>query len=45
MKKIVVKKEEEGGAVLFTFRFKALGQLFDEGDSYPPSREGGDGRG
>ena len=32
MKKIVVKKEEQGGTVLFTFRFKALGQLFDEGD-------------
>jgi hypothetical protein len=32
MKKIVVKKEEQGGTVLFTFRFKALGQLLDEGD-------------
>ena len=32
MKKIVVKKEEEGGTVLFTFRFKALGQLLDEED-------------
>jgi hypothetical protein len=32
MKKIVVKKDEQGGSVLFTFRFKALGQLFDEGD-------------
>jgi hypothetical protein len=32
MKKIVVKKEEQAGTVLFTFRFKALGQLFDEGD-------------
>ena len=28
MKKIVVKKEEQGGTVLFTFRFKALGQTF-----------------
>ncbi len=40
MKKIVVKKEEEGGTVLFTFRFKALGQLFDEGDPTPlPEKE------
>jgi len=40
MKKIVVKKEEQGGSVLFTFRFKALGQLFDEGDPTPlPDRE------
>jgi len=40
MKKIVVKKEEQGGTVLFTFRFKALGQLFDEGDSTPlPEKE------
>ena len=30
MKKIVVKKEEQGGTVLFTFRFKAIGQLLDE---------------
>ena len=40
MKKIVVKKEEPGGTVLFTFRFKALGQLFDEGDPTPlPEKE------
>ena len=40
MRKIVVKKEEQGGTVLFTFRFKALGQLFDEGDSTPlPEKE------
>ena len=32
MKKIVVKKDEQAGTVLFTFRFKALGQLFDEED-------------
>jgi hypothetical protein len=30
MKEIIVKKEEEGGTVLFTFRFKSLGQLLDE---------------
>jgi hypothetical protein len=37
MKEIIVKKEEEGGTVHFTFRFKALGQLLDEGvpDSAP----------
>jgi hypothetical protein len=40
MKKIVVKKEEQGGRVLFTFRFKALGQLLDEGDPTPlPEKE------
>jgi hypothetical protein len=40
MKKIVVKKEEQGGTVLFTFRFKALGQLFDEEDPTPlPDKE------
>ena len=40
MKKIVVKKEEQGGTVLFTFRFKALGQLLDEGDPTPlPAQE------
>jgi hypothetical protein len=40
MRKIVVKKEEQGGTVLFTFRFKALGQLFDEGDPTPlPDKE------
>ena len=40
MKKIVVKKEEQGGTVLFTFRFKALGQLLDEGDLTPlPEKE------
>jgi hypothetical protein len=30
MKEIIVKKEEEGGTVRFTFRFKSLGQLLDE---------------
>ena len=40
MRKIVVKKEEQGGTVLFTFRFKAPGQLFDEGDPTPlPEKE------
>jgi hypothetical protein len=40
MKKIVVKKEEQDGVVLFTFRFKALGQLLDEGDPTPlPEKE------
>ena len=35
-----MKKEEQGGTVLFTFRFKALGQLFDEGDPTPlPDKE------
>jgi hypothetical protein len=40
MKKIVVKKEEQAGTVLFTFRFKTLGQLLDEGDPTPlPEKE------
>jgi len=40
MKKIVVRKEEQGGAVSLTFRFKALSQLFDEGDHTPlPGKE------
>jgi hypothetical protein len=40
MKKIAVKKGEQGGTVLFTFRFKALGQLLDEGDPTPlPEKE------
>jgi hypothetical protein len=40
MKKIVVKKDEQGGTVLFTFRFKALGQLLDEEDPTPlPEKE------
>jgi hypothetical protein len=40
MKKIVVKKEDQGGTVLFTFRFKTIGQLFDEGDPTPlPDKE------
>jgi hypothetical protein len=30
MKEIVVKKEEQDGTVLLTYRFKALGQLLDE---------------
>jgi len=39
MKKIVVK-EEQAGTVLFTFRFKTLGQLLDEGDPTPlPGKE------
>jgi hypothetical protein len=40
MKKIVVKKEEQDGIVLFTFRFKALEQILDEGDPTPlPEKE------
>ncbi len=40
MKKIVVKKEEQDGTVHVTFRFKALGQLLDEGDPTPlPGKE------
>jgi hypothetical protein len=40
MKKIVVNKEEQDGTVLLTCRFKALGQLFDEGDPTPlPEKE------
>ncbi len=40
MKKIVVNKEEQGETVLFTFRFKAIGQLLDEGDPTPlPAKE------
>jgi hypothetical protein len=40
MKKIVVKKEEQDGTIFFTFRFKSLGQLLDEGDSTPlPEKE------
>jgi hypothetical protein len=40
MKKIIVSKEEKEGTVQFTFRFKALGQLLDEGDPTPlPGRE------
>jgi hypothetical protein len=40
MKKIVVKKEELGKTVFFTFRFKTLGQLLDEGDPTPlPEKE------
>lgn len=35
MKKIVVRKEEQGEPVSLTFRFKAIGQLFDEGDPTP----------
>ena len=35
MKEIAAKKEEESGTVHFTFRFKALGQLLDEGDPTP----------
>jgi len=30
MKEIVVKKEEQGGTVLLTYRFKVLGQLLNE---------------
>lgn len=32
MKKIMVKKEEQDRTVHFAFRFKAFGQLLDEGD-------------
>jgi hypothetical protein len=40
MKEITVKKEEESGTVHFTFRFKTLGQLLDEGDPTPlPGKE------
>jgi hypothetical protein len=40
MKKIVVKKEDQRGTVLFTFRFKTPGQLFDEEDPTPfPDKE------
>jgi hypothetical protein len=40
MKEIIVRKEEEGGTVFFTFRFKALGQLLDTGDPTPlPGKE------
>jgi hypothetical protein len=40
MKEIVVRKEEQDGTVHFTFRFKALGQLLDEGDPTPlPGQE------
>jgi hypothetical protein len=35
MKEIVVKKEEQGGTVFFTYRFKAMGQLLNE--EVPPS--------
>lgn len=40
MKEIVVKKEERDATVHFTFRFKAFGQLIDEGDPTPlPGKE------
>jgi hypothetical protein len=40
MREIIVRKEEESGTVHFTFRFKALGQLLDEGDPTPlPGKE------
>ena len=40
MKEIAVKKDEESGTVHFTFRFKTLGQLLDEGDPTPlPKKE------
>ena len=40
MKEIIVRKEEQGGTVHFTFRFKTLGQLLDEGDPTPlPGKE------
>jgi len=40
MKKIVVRKEEQGGTASLTFRFKALSQLLDEGDHTPlPGKE------
>lgn len=40
MKEIVVRREEQGGTVYFTFRFKVLGQLLDEEDPTPlPGKE------
>lgn len=40
MKEIIVRKEEQAGTVFFTFRFKALEQLLDEGDPTPlPGKE------
>jgi hypothetical protein len=40
MKEIVVKKEEEGGTVFVTFRFKTIGQFLDEGDpTHLPGKE------
>jgi hypothetical protein len=40
MRKIVVGKEEEGGTVVLTFRFKAPWQLLEEGDPTPlPEKE------
>lgn len=35
MREIGVRMEEEGGTVVFTFRFKALRQLLDEADPMP----------
>jgi hypothetical protein len=36
----VVSTEEQGGRVQFTYRFKTLGQLLDEGDTAPiPGKE------
>lgn len=35
MREIGVRTEEQGGMVVFTFRFKALRQLLDEGDPTP----------
>jgi hypothetical protein len=39
MRKIVVGREEGGGTVVLTFRFKGLGQLLDEGDPTPLPRK------
>jgi len=37
---LLSKKKSRGGTVFFTFRFKALGQLLDEGDPTPlPEQE------
>lgn len=35
MREIGVRTEEQGGTVVFTFRFKALRQLLDAGDPVP----------
>ena len=40
MREIIVSKQEQDRTVHFTFRFKALGQLLDEGDPTPlPGKE------
>jgi hypothetical protein len=39
MREIAVRREEQGRTVVFTFRFKALGQLLDEQDPTPLPRK------